>query len=180
MCSLKYCSGDKCSYLRIKSDWSALNRSRLDVSLLSSLALPARCTQSFAFSQLFSVTILSYRPRLRANTSKCALYWMVNSFSEGSTFILAGVRVRQAACFAVPGYLGYCCAFYRCDEPSCVHCLTPRTSVRLTRKPTLPNVICSNDEPVGGREVLGQVRVPSCRADSCRAGGAGRSYCSGE
>lgn len=58
--------------------------------------------------------IRSSCPRLRANFSQQFGCWMVNCSSEGSGVnILAGARVRQAACFAVPGCLGYCCAFYR-------------------------------------------------------------------
>ena len=58
--------------------------------------------------------IRSSCPRLRANFSQQFGCWMVNCSSEGSGVnILAGARVRQAACFAVPGCLGHCCAFYR-------------------------------------------------------------------
>ena len=39
---------------------------------------------------------------------------------------------------------------------------------------------CSNDEPVGGFEVPGQVRVPSGGVDCCRAGRQNRGCCSGD
>lgn len=74
----------------------------------------ARCTLFPVVRSFPPAKIRSSCPRLRANFSQQFGCWMVNCSSEGSGVnILAGARVRQAACFAVPGCLGYCCAFYR-------------------------------------------------------------------
>lgn len=73
-----------------------------------------RFTASCVALSCFPANIRSSCLRLRASTTAKLGCWMVNCSSEGSGFsILAGAWVRQAACFAVPGCLGYCCAFYR-------------------------------------------------------------------
>ena len=79
----------------------------------SAASLPA-CSTLLRAVLNFPANIRSSGLRLRASHTAEFGCWMVNCASESSGFsILAGARVRQAACFAVPGCLGYCCAFYR-------------------------------------------------------------------
>ena len=93
---------------------SAISVNAADYLTHCSAALIVALPHRALLNSYFPANIRSSCLRLRASTTAEFGCWMVNCSLEGSGFsILAGARVRQAACFAVPGCLGYCCAFYR-------------------------------------------------------------------